>query len=80
MHKLGVTCLSALLAVISGAFAGADASVSDEVSAQRHALMRRIDALSDTLPDHARQPDGPHLAQWYNWGKWPNGWGNWRNW
>jgi nitric oxide reductase large subunit len=56
-----------------------------EVEAQRKALHERVERVRAALTIEAGaviEPDArSRLAQWYNWGNWPNGWNNyWNNW
>jgi hypothetical protein len=56
-----------------------------EVQAQRKALQTRVARVRAALQIEAGAvvDKGAHsrLAQWYNWGNWPNGWNNyWNNW
>jgi hypothetical protein len=60
-------------------------ALKTEVEAQRKALHERVARVRAALRVEAgavvEPRTGSHLAQWYNWGDWPNGWNNyWNNW
>jgi hypothetical protein len=72
------------LSVLAGVLQGTRAP-DGRVEIQRKVLHDRVQRVRDALQTTEGAPVdrvvGSRLAQWYNWGNWPNGWKNyWNNW
>jgi hypothetical protein len=82
---LGLVTATVGMAAVGNAAALTSTESRSPAIEQRLAIVRKLLAEQDMLQQKATDEGdgdghgGGRMAQWYNWGNWPNYWNNWPN-